>query len=172
MLIRGLLYRAASDRRAKLDVTVCYVFGAVRGLLLSAKHLFFSAKARRHGPLRVRKRASIAESPRRYMRHRSPGRSWQGRCHAKPTMPAHLRTTARTASSQCFQKPNQFGGRLTPTTRWSSVAYPPPPAFGERRQGGLARTISALELGGPQADDSHTGTLRSRNTGRGFQGLP
>jgi hypothetical protein len=24
---------------------------------------------------------------------------------------------------------------------------------------------------GPQADDSHTGTLRSRNTGRGFQGL-
>jgi hypothetical protein len=55
----------------QLDVTVCYVFGAVRGLLLSAKHLFFSAKARRHGRLRVRKRASIAESPRRYMRHRS-----------------------------------------------------------------------------------------------------
>ena len=55
----------------QLDVTGCYVFGAVRGLLLSAKHLFFSAKARRHGRLRVRKRASIAESPRRYMRHRS-----------------------------------------------------------------------------------------------------
>jgi hypothetical protein len=35
MLIRGLLYRVASDRCAKLDVTVCYVFGAVRGLLLT-----------------------------------------------------------------------------------------------------------------------------------------
>jgi hypothetical protein len=53
MLIRGLLYRVASDRCAKLDVTVCYVFGAVRGLLLSAKHLFFSAKAHGIDPARI-----------------------------------------------------------------------------------------------------------------------
>jgi hypothetical protein len=172
MLIRGLLYRAASDRRAKLDVTVCYVFGAVRGLLLSAKHLFFSAKARRHGRLRVRKRASIAESPRRYMRHRSPGRSWQGRCHAKPTMPAHLRTTARTASSQCFQKPNQFGGRLTPRRAGRRSLIP-------RRQL-LANAAKAASRGryrrqnwaGPRPMILTLGPYGLGTRGRGFQGLP
>ena len=41
----------------QLDVTVLlFVLGRC-GLLLSAKHLFFSAKARRHGRLRVRKPA-------------------------------------------------------------------------------------------------------------------
>jgi hypothetical protein len=39
-LILGLLYRRATGVQ-RLDVTVCYVFGAVRGLLLSAKHLSF-----------------------------------------------------------------------------------------------------------------------------------
>jgi hypothetical protein len=42
-------------------------------------------------------------------------------------MPAHLRTIARTASSQCLRKPNQFGGRLTPNSveRWVvGLAYP------------------------------------------------